>query len=138
VSAELMAVPGFSVNELIDAAIHCKTVYDAFFKKNANTASQVRDLIDEINTFAGYLNEHKEVFLRRGLKYERYAPIERTLEQCRDFLSKYQKVLEAKRTASGIWRTARYPFVQPEVDRLRGMLQRHANALNQVSVIHLL
>jgi len=133
-----MAAPGFSVSDLIDAAIQVKVVYDAFFNKYTNSASQVRELVDEIRRFGINLQKHRESFERVGLKYDGYDAIYRSLNQCYDFLDKYKSVLASKPSPTAIWRTARFPYVKDDIQHLRDMIQRHKEDLIHISMIHML
>jgi hypothetical protein len=133
-----MTAPGFSINDLIDASIQVKVIYDAFFSKDSNSAAQVKDLIYEIGRFAANLQRNKESFERAGLEYEDYDAIYNTLNKCNVFLDKYKSVLATKPSPAGIWRTARFPYAKDDVQELRNAIQGHKADLMQRSLIHIM
>lgn len=133
-----MAVPGFSVNDLIDAAVQVKVVYDAFFNKNTNSATQLRDLINEIDRFAQNLERNREAFGRVGLDYEDFDAIRHTLYKCNEFLDKYKSVLATKRGPEAMWRIAKFPYSKEYVQELRSALRAHREDLTHRSVLHIL
>jgi hypothetical protein len=122
-----MAVPGFSVSELIQALGQAKNVYDAFFNEYKNSASQVKDLADDIEHFRNNLLQHKEIVEQGGIEYSGYEAVQRTLGACYRFLDDYKEVLDPRRRKSfvGALKTARYAFEQDEVNRLRSQIERH-------------
>jgi membrane-bound lytic murein transglycosylase len=131
-----MAVPGFSVSDLIQALGQVKIVYDAFFNEYTNTAAQVRDLADDIEQFRKNLEEHKEITEQGGLEYTGYASVQRTLEACYRYLDDYKDVLDKRRKKSvvGAYKTARFAFDQDEVNRLRGQIARHQADIQHYSM----
>ncbi|KFY25327.1 hypothetical protein V493_04703, partial [Pseudogymnoascus sp. VKM F-4281 (FW-2241)] len=133
-----MALPGFSINDLIDAAVQVKVVYDAFFNKNTNAATQLQDLIYEISRFAQNLERNREAFGRAGLDYEDYGAIYNTLYRCDEFLEKYKSVLSTKKSPEVIWRTARFPYAKEYLQELKSALRAHRADLTDRSVLHLL
>ena len=128
-----MAVPGFSVTDLIQAASHFKIVYDGFFSKHSNSASLIRDLADHIQEFQTNLQAHKEVIESRGLEYSNpgYVAIKRTLDECEDFLNKYSAVLEKKISVERLWRTGRLQYEQDTVARLQKRIDSHGISILQ-------
>lgn len=128
-----MAVPGFSVTELIQAAGHFKIVYDGFFSKHSNSASKIRDLADHIQEFQTNLQAHKEVIESRGLEYSNlgYGAIKRTLDECEDFLNKYSAVLDKKISAERFWRTGRLQYELDTVARLQNRIDSHKISILQ-------
>lgn len=133
-----MAAPGFSINDLIDASIQVKVIYNAFFSKDANTLTQVTDLINEIDRFAANLKRNKASFERAGLEYDDFDAIYKTLHKCDVFLDKYKSVLASKPSPAGIWRTARFPYAKEHVQDLRNAIQAHKADLMQRSVLHIM
>lgn len=133
-----MAVPGFSVNDLIDAAVQVKVVYDAFFNKNSNSATQLRDLVNEIDRFAQNLERNREAFERVGLEYGDFDAIHRTLYKCNEFLDKYKSVFATKRGPEAMWRIAKFPYSKEYVQELRSALRAHREDLTHRSVLHIL
>ncbi|OBT70503.1 hypothetical protein VE03_00180 [Pseudogymnoascus sp. 23342-1-I1] len=132
-----MAVPGFSINDLIDAAVQVKVVYDAFFNKNSNSATQLQDLIYEVSRFARHLERNREAFGRAGLEYEDYGAIYNTLYRCDEFLDKYKSVLSLKVSPELIWKTARFPYAKEYMQELRGELRAHRAELTDRCVLHI-
>jgi hypothetical protein len=124
-----MAVPGFSVSDLIAALAQTKQVYDAFFDKHKNAASQIMQLAEDIGEFRVNLQKHKDIIERHGLEYSGYAAVRRTLEQCYEFLNKYQSVLDKKFTPSRAYKTGRFAFVKDDVERLQGQIARHGDSI---------
>jgi len=120
-----MAVPGFSVSDLIQAVGHVKTLYGAFFSKYTNSAVQVRNLANRIQQFQANLQAHKEIIERRGLEYSGYVAIKSTLDECEDFLDKYRAVLEKKISVVRAWRTGRFQYEQDIVARLQKDIDSH-------------
>lgn len=124
-----MAVPGFSVTDLIQAMGHIKTVYDAFFNEYTNSAAQLRDLKDDLEQFQLNLQEHQRILNDRGLKYSGIPGVERTIDAFNRFLDKYRTVLERRRSVVGAYRVARFVFDTSEVENLRGRISRHQGNL---------
>jgi hypothetical protein len=122
-----MAVPGFSINDLIQALGQAKTLYDAFFSEYTSSAAQVRDLAEEIESFRRNLNKHREILEVHGLEYKGFEAVYRTLSSCRNFLDKYRAILDQQRRKSvaATFKTARFAFDTDEVTRLRDQIQRH-------------
>ena len=122
-----MALPGFSISDLIQALGQVKIVYDAFFNEYTNTAAQVRDLADDIDQFRRNLQKHEDIVERAGLEYTGYASVQRTLDSCRRFLDEYKDVLDKRKRKSvvGALKTARFAFDQDEVNRLRAQIAGH-------------
>lgn len=131
-----MAVPGFSVNDLIQALGQAKRVYDAFFSEYANTAAQVRDLADDIEQFHKNLTKHQQIVEERGLEYSGYAGVKRTLDSCYRFLDDYKEVLDRRRRKSvvGAFKTTRFIFEADEVIRLRSQISKHESNILHYSV----
>lgn len=131
-----MAVPGFSVSDLIQALAKAKEVYDAFFNEYTNTAAQVRDLADDIDLFRMNLQKHKDNVERAGLEYSGYAAVSRTIDSCYRFLEEYKDVLDKKRRKSvvGAFKTAKFTFEQDEVNRLRGQIAAHKTDMMHYSL----
>ncbi|KFY48188.1 hypothetical protein V496_10315, partial [Pseudogymnoascus sp. VKM F-4515 (FW-2607)] len=132
-----MAVPGFSINDLIDAAVQVKVIYDAFFNKHTNSATQLQDLIYEISRFARHLERNREAFGRAGLEYEDYGAIYNTLDRCNEFLHRYKSVLSLKISPELIWKTARFPYAKEYMQELRGELRAHRAELTDRCVLHI-
>lgn len=131
-----MIPPGYSVSDLIQVLGQVKVVYDAFFNEYTNSASQLRDLADDIEQFRTNLKKHKEILEERGLQYGGYEAIHRTLEQCKKFLESYREVLDKQRRKSVAvaYKTARFAFEQDEINRLRGQISRHESNIMQFSL----
>jgi hypothetical protein len=131
-----MAVPGFSVSDLIQALGQAKIVYDAFFNEYTNSAAQVRDLADDIEQFRNNLQKHRNIVEQSGLEYSGYAAVQRTLDSCYRFLDDYKDVLDRRRRKSvvGAFKTARFAFEQEEVNRLRAQLAGHKGDILQYSM----
>lgn len=129
-----MAAPGFSVNDLIVALQQTKRVYDAFFDKNKNTASQVLRLAEDIDEFRVNLQNHQGIIERHGLEYSGYRAVQRTLEECDEFLVKYESALNDRFSVVGAFRKGRFPFVQEDVNRLRGQIARHGDNILHYSM----
>ena len=131
-----MAVPGFSVSDLIQALGQVKIVYDAFFNEYTNSASQVRDLADDIEQFRKNLQKHKEIVEQGGLEYSGYEAVQQTLDSCYRFLDDYREVLDKRRNTSvvGAFKTARFAFEQEEVSRLRGQIAGHKSDIIHYSL----
>jgi hypothetical protein len=132
-----MAVPGFSITELIQALGQVKVVYDAFCNTHKGSAAQVRYLAEDIEQFRINLKNHQGIIERRGLEYPSYHAVERTLEECRDFLKRFEVVLanDARRfSIVGAYKTARYAFVQDEVAKLRAQISTHGNNILHFSM----
>ncbi|OBT88392.1 hypothetical protein VE02_02296 [Pseudogymnoascus sp. 03VT05] len=133
-----MAAPGFSINDLIGAAIQIKTVYDAFFDKYSNSATQFQDLIQEIVSFAEIVEMNREVFARAGLRYRKYEAIYETLCRCNDFLEKNKPILSKTKNMETIWRIAKFPYSQDYVQKLKESIRAHKADLTAQSVLHIL
>lgn len=133
-----MAAPGFSINDLIDASIQVKIIYDAFFNKNTNSASQVTELIYEIGRFAQNLQKNRETFERAGLVYEDYDAIYKTLDKCNVFLNKYKAVLATTQSTAKIWKTARFPYTKDYVADLKNAIQGHKTDLMHRCMLHIM
>jgi DNA helicase IV len=131
-----MAVPGFSVNDLIQALGQAKIVYDAFFNEYTSSAAQVRDLADDIEQFRRNLQKHKEIVEQGGLEYTGYPAVQRTLDACYRFLDDYKDVLDKRRKKSvvGAFKTARFAFEQDEVKRLRDQIAGHKSDILHYSM----
>ena len=133
-----MAAPGFSINDLIDASLQVKKVYDAFYSKNASAAIQVTELYDEFSRFAQNLERNRAVFKRAGLDYDDYGSIYKTLVKFDDFFNKYKAVFETTHTPAKIWRTSRFPYAKDDVQKLREALRDHKTDLIQRTILHIL
>lgn len=135
-----MAVPGFSVNDLIQALGQAKTVYDAFFNEYTNTASQLRDLADDIEQFRINLVEHEKITKAHGLEYSGYQSVQRTLKQCYSFLDKYKAVIDerSRKSVVGAFKTAKFAFDTDGVEKLRAQIARHQNNIGHFTLNHVL
>ena len=131
-----MAVPGFSVSDLIHALGQVKMVYDAFFNEYTSSASQLRDLADDIDQFRKNLKKHQEIIEEHGLEHSNYEAIQRTLDRCTKLLEEYKQVLDKRRRKSvaGAIKTAKFAFEQDEINQLRGQISRHDNNILHFSV----
>jgi hypothetical protein len=130
----MAVVPGFSVSELIAAAGHVKTVYDAFFDKYTSSASQLRDLVDSIDLFEENLSTHKQILEKGRLSYSGYVAIDRTLAECREFLNDYKVISEKSFSAGKLLKTVRFQYDQATVDRLQKQIANHGNNILQFNV----
>ncbi|OAF60210.2 hypothetical protein VC83_02946 [Pseudogymnoascus destructans] len=133
-----MAAPGFSVNELISAAIQIKNVYGAFFDKHSNSATQYEDLIHEITSFAEIVEMNREAFERAGLRYAQYEAIYKTLSRGYDFLKKNKPILSNKMTPEAMWKIAKFQYSQDYVQGLKETIRAHKADLTAQSVLHIL
>jgi biotin operon repressor len=122
-----MALPGFSISDLIQALSQAKIIYDAFFNEYTSSAAQVRDLAEEIESFRRNLNKHRQVLEVHGLEYEGFTAVYRTLNSCHNFLDKYKIILDQQRRKSvaATYKTAKFVFDLDEVNRLRDQIHRH-------------
>lgn len=133
-----MAAPGFSINDLISAAIQIKNVYDAFFDKYSNSATQYEDLIHEITSFAEIVEMNREAFERAGLRYAQYEAIYKTLRRGYDFLEKNKPILSNKKTPEAMWKIAKFSYSQDYVQKLKETIRAHKADLTAQSVLHIL
>lgn len=134
-----MAVPGFSVSDLIQALGQAKLVYDAFFNKYTNTASQLRSLRDDIEMFRERVTEHQKTVQAHGLDYSGYRAAASTVEACCDFLERYRAAeTRRKRSFAGAFQTAKYVFDADEVERLRAQIAAHRDNLMLFSLNYVL
>ncbi|OBT50623.1 hypothetical protein VE04_08669, partial [Pseudogymnoascus sp. 24MN13] len=133
-----MAAPGFSINDLIGAAIQIKNVYDAFFDKYSNSATQYEDLIHEITSFAEIVEMNREAFERAGLRYAQYEAIYKTLRRGYDFLEKNKPILSNKKTPEAMWKIAKFSYSQDYVQKLKETIRAHKADLTAQSVLHIL
>ncbi|KIN05145.1 hypothetical protein OIDMADRAFT_177451 [Oidiodendron maius Zn] len=126
-----MAVPGFSVSDLIQALSHAKTVYDAFFNEYTSSASQLRDLRDDLEQFRHNLKEQKKILDAHGIEYPGVESVQRTVNAYNRFLERYKSVLDNQRRKSvvGTFKTAKFVFDTDEVSSLRGQISRHQTNL---------
>ncbi|KFY48316.1 hypothetical protein V495_01446 [Pseudogymnoascus sp. VKM F-4514 (FW-929)] len=131
-----MALPGFSINDLIDAAVQVKVVYDAFFHKYTNSATQLHDLIYEIHRFAQNLERSRDSFERVGVDDYDFRSIYNTLSRCQEFLEENKSILSNKKSPEALWRTARLPYSK-EYIHLKSALQAHRGELTDRSVQYL-
>jgi hypothetical protein len=131
-----MAVPGFSVSDLIQALGHAKTVYDAFFNEYTNSASQLRDLGEDIMQFQRNLQDHQEILEAHGRQYSGVEGAYRTVDACNRFLHKYRAVIDDRRRKSvvGTFKTAKYVYEADEVKSLREQIARHQNNIMHFSL----
>jgi hypothetical protein len=121
-----MALPGFSVSELIQALSQAKSIYDAFFNEYTNSSLQVRNLASEIGQFRQNLETHREILEKHRLTYSGYDDVKATLDSCNRFLTKYRVILEDRRNSfHGVLKTAKYVFDADEVKKLRNELAIH-------------
>jgi hypothetical protein len=127
-------VPGVSVSELIAAAGHVKTVYDAFFNKYTSSAIQLRDLVDSIDLFEENIKDHKEILEKGRLGYSGYKAIDRTLAECRAFLNDYKVVTEKSFSAGKLVKTVRFQYDQSTIDRLKKQIADHRGNILQFNV----
>jgi hypothetical protein len=125
-----MAVPGFSVSDLIQALGQAKTVYDAFFNEYTNSAAQLHDLKDELEQFQFNLQEHERILKEHGLTYSGIPGVERTIDAFNRFLDKYRPVFDSRRSVTGIYRVAKLVFDMNEVENLQGRIARHQRNLS--------
>jgi hypothetical protein len=128
-----MAVPGFSVSELIQAVGHVKTGYDAFFSKYANSPALVRNLNDEIKAFQKNLERYNNFAGEDNwtLAESDSKAIQRTLDECEDFLNKYKSLLDDGTVSlERAWRTVRFPYARDDVERLRRQISSHYTNLH--------
>ncbi|TAQ85276.1 hypothetical protein B7494_g6409 [Chlorociboria aeruginascens] len=130
-----MAGLGFSITELIQALVQAKHVYDAFFDKYKNSASQVRELAEDIDQFRRNLEEHREIVEGRAT-YSGFESVQRTLDECYHFLDTYKTVLDKQRRQSvvNVFKTAQYALDQNEVARLRSRISKHESNILHFSV----
>jgi hypothetical protein len=127
-----MATP-VSISELIEIASQIKTIYDSF-SKDANSASQIKHLVDDINTFKDNLEGHKAATAKHNLTYSGYDSIQQTLDDCRRFLDDYKAVLKPKLSAAKVIRTAQFAYDHDRVDRLRKQITSHKGNLNNFTL----
>lgn len=121
-----MALPGFSVTELIQALGQAKSIYDAFFNEHTKSSVQVRGLANEIEQFRQNLKTHQGILEKHRLTYSGYDDIKTTLDSCHRFLDKYRIILGERRSSfTGAFKTAKYVFDADEVQKLRDELARH-------------
>lgn len=128
-----MALPGFSVSELIQAVGHVKTGYDAFFSKYASSSALVRNLNDEIRAFQKNLERYNSFVGEENwtLAESDSKAIQRTLDECEDFLNKYKSLLDDGTVGlERAWRTVRFPYARDDVERLRGQISSHYTNLH--------
>ena len=125
---------GFSVSELINAVSHVKTGYDAIFSKYANSPALVRNLNDEIKAFQKNLERYNNTFTGEEsgtLAESDSKAIQRTLDECEDFLNKYKSLLDDGTVSlEKAWRTVRFPYARDDVERLRGQISSHYTNLH--------
>jgi hypothetical protein len=131
-----MALPGFSISDLIQALGQVKMIYDAFFNEYTSSASQLRDLADEIDQFRKKLKTQKEIIDNRGLECSGYEAVQRTLDRCTKFLEEYKQVLDKQKRMSvaGAIKTAKFAFQQDEINQLRAEISRHENNILHFSI----
>ena len=131
-----MAVPGFSVTDLIQALGQAKLLYDAFFDKYTNSAVQVKHLADDIKRFQANLQEHINIVERGGLEYSGYAAASQTLASCYCFLHEYKDILVEPRRKSPMvaYQTAKFTLDQKEVTELRAQIERHKTDMLHSSI----
>jgi hypothetical protein len=134
-----MAVPGFSISDLIQALGQAKIVYDAFFHEYASSKAQLRSLRDDIAQFQLHLQKQQELMEDQDLEYSSVEAVNHTLEQCYHFLEKYKPVLDERRRASfvGAFKAARFPF-DDEVADLRSQIGRHQTSLIHFNTLHIM
>src|SRR5579871_5749056 len=112
-----MAVPGFSITELIQAARHVKTAYNAFFSEESKSPALLLELANDIKLFENNLEKHKTI--TEGVDRPIYDAVKLTLDQCATFLNEYKILLEGKKVTPGAaWKTVRYAYDQDKVNRL--------------------
>lgn len=124
---------GFSVSELIQAVGHVKTTYDAFFSKYANSSALVRSLNDEIMAFQKNLEIYNNLAREENctLAESDFKAIQRTLDECEDFLNKYRSLLDDGAVSlEKAWRTVRFPYARDDVERLRRQISSHYTNLH--------
>jgi hypothetical protein len=67
----------------------------------------------------------------RGLDYDGYRTIERTLAECADFLKEYSVVLDGRKfSAVGAWKTALYTYEGDKAKRLQERIRSHYHTLH--------
>jgi hypothetical protein len=127
-----MAVPGFSISDLIQALSQAKTVYDAFFNEYTSSASQLRDLRDDFEQFQHNLVEQKKILDAQGIQYPGVESVHRTIMAYRRFLDRYRPVLDSqtsktsrRKSVVSTFMTAKFVFDTEEVANLRGQIARH-------------
>ena len=127
-----------SISELIETISQIKTIYDSFFSKDINSTSQIKHLVDDINTFKDNLERYKAATAKHNLTYSGYDSIQRTLDDCRRFLDDYKAVLNPKLSAAKIFRTAQFAYDHDRVNRLRKQITSHKDNLSTFLVNFLL
>jgi hypothetical protein len=126
-----MAVPGFSVNDLIQAIAKVKDVYDAFFDEYSNAPRQLRELRDELQRLQDELFGLKQIEQETGRSYTGRDALQRTLNECEAFVKNHKNALSRSRgvvrrgdNARGILETGLFAFEQENFERLLDHLNR--------------
>jgi hypothetical protein len=142
-----MASPGFSVNDLLEAASKCRDIYHAFRGEYDNAPSRIQELVDTCK----YLDDVLQAI--RGIFGDNYYPQESSfasrLNECEAFINRY-KLLKNDFTRSNgasngagkeqwlkLWdatqrayQTSRYAFEVEEAQRLKDALSLEIQKLN--------
>ena len=134
-----MAVPGYSVGDVIKAANACKQVYDAFFSKYDNAHSRVSELHNTVNLFHSNLLAHSEILERSGKQYPGFEDFESTINECNDFLQKYLRGISAaggggRGKLRQAFNTAAWPLEEKHVEKLTRQLSLQIQALNSFAL----
>ena len=127
----MLVPPGYSGSDLIQAAGKLQTIYDAFFDKYDNAGSRVKELHGHFNSFHTNLVNLQWVLEQSGRDYPESDACYRTLDECADLLNKYSAFLDkGEHRVQKTWKTVNFPFEQMGIDRLKGQLSLHMQAMN--------
>lgn len=127
----MVVPPGYSGYDLILAAGKVKDIYDAFFHEYDNAGSRVKQLAGHFNSFHTNLVNLQWVLEQSGRHYPEADACFRTLDECAELLEKYRIFLDSRECGvQKVWKTASFPFEQIGIDRLKGQLSLHMQAMN--------
>jgi hypothetical protein len=88
-----MAVPGYSIPELLQAIKKIKDIYDAFWHPYKKYSRRLEDFRDELDQLYEALDVNASIYEWTGKQYPGLRPFYNTLQRCKVSLEKQQNVL---------------------------------------------
>jgi hypothetical protein len=118
--------PGYSINDIIQAAKACKKVFEAFFDDYSNAPSRLRELSDLVTNYVHILSNHRDVIERYQTNYSGHEGLKRTLDELARFLGKFKSVTRLNgRTPEAVLRKVLWGLEGGLVEDLDRQLNRH-------------
>lgn len=129
----MMAVPGFSVTELLQATNKAKQIYDAFRDEYDRAPARIKEVVDTCNYLHRVLQDCQSLLHVYGEVCPQVDNSSRKLDECDAFIQKYRSLKpgtqhsNAVHTSSNntcnVWQTTRLAFDDQTARDLKDGLQ---------------